>query len=158
MHLPVDHPMRGLYRGLALLTGVLLVVFGVAGFIETSGMPFFDQEGERVLWLTSNPAFSLLSVVVGALVLVVTAIGRNLDVLSNLALGMVFLLSGMVMLTLLRTDLNFLAFSMTNCIVSFVIGLILCTAGLYGTTSRHAPRIGEQRPETQVSEADAVTR
>lgn len=156
MHLPVDHPLRGLYRGLALLIGVFLVVFGIAGFMETAGMPFFEQDGERVFGLTTNPAFSVLNIVVGVLVVVVTAIDRNIDVMGNLALGLVFLLAGMAMLCLLRTNLNFLGFSMTNCIVSFVIGLVLCTAGLYGTTSRARPRVEVQRPEKAVSEADAA--
>ena len=41
---------------------------------------------------------------------------------------------GMLMLGLLRTDANFLGFSMTNCIVSFVLGTIVFAAGLYGRT------------------------
>ena len=134
-HLPVDHHLRGLYRGLAILTGLALVVFGIAGFVETAGMNFFAQPGERVLWLTANPAFALLSVLVGAGVVAVTLIGRNLDVPANVGLGGVFMLSGLIMLCLLRTDLNFLAFSVANVNVSFVIGLVLITAGLYGTAS-----------------------
>jgi uncharacterized membrane protein YoaK (UPF0700 family) len=135
-HLPVDHPLRGLYRGAALLTGAGLTVFGVVGYARSASLPFFDQDGVRVFMLSTNRAFALLSIVVGLLVLVVTAIGRNLDVPANVALGGVFLLSGLVMLCVLRTGLNFLAFSVTNVNVSFVIGLILITAGLYGTVSR----------------------
>jgi hypothetical protein len=137
-HLPVDHPLRGLYRGLALLSGVVLVVFGIAGYAKTSSMDFFAQPGERVLGLTTNPAFALLSVVVGGLVIAATAVGRNLDVAVNTVLGGVFMLAGLLMLCVLRTDLNFLAFSMTNVNVSFVIGLVLVTAGLYGNVSRQA--------------------
>jgi hypothetical protein len=135
-HLPVDHPLRGLYRGLAFLTGVALVVFGIAGYLKTSDMGFFQHPGMRVLGLTTNPAFSLLSLVVGAGVAIASAIGRNVDVPVNTVLGAVFMLAGLVMLCVLRTDLNFLAFSITNVNVSSVIGLILITAGLYGRESR----------------------
>jgi uncharacterized protein YacL len=148
-HLPIDHPLRGLYRGLAFLIGAVLLLFGIAGFIQTSGLPFFDQEGERVLWLTTNPAFSLLNIVVGAGVIVVTLIGRNLDVWSNVALGTIFMFSGLIMLCLLRTDLNFLAFSMTNVIVSFVIGMVLMTAGLYGGVSRQPAQRSRAKTETK---------
>jgi hypothetical protein len=35
----------------------------------------------------------------------------------------------------LRTDLNVLAFSITNVCISFIIGTVLMSAGLYGRTS-----------------------
>jgi hypothetical protein len=149
-HFPVDHPLRGLYRGLAILIGVALVVFGVLGFIRTRGMDFFDQDGAEVFGLGTNPALALLSVVFGIAVVAVTAIGRNIDVMLNMALGGLFILSGLVIICLLRTDLNFLAFEMSNVITAFVIGLALLTAGLYSTESRqrvHARVGGEKSDE-----------
>jgi hypothetical protein len=139
-HLPVDHPLRGLYRGLALLTGVLLVVFGVAGYVQTSDLPFFHQEGERVLWLSTNPAFSLLSILTGTIVAVASLIGRNVDVPVNYGVGGLFLVAGLVMLCVIRTDLNVLASSISNANVSFVVGLLLVTSGLYGTISHQRTR------------------
>ena len=50
---------------------------------------------------------------------------------------------GILMLLLLETDANFLGFSMSNCIVSFLIGVVLLTAGLYaksGTAAQAASR------------------
>jgi hypothetical protein len=138
-HLPVDHPLRGLYRGLAFITGVGLVAFGAVGYAQTTDLSFFDQQGERVFGLTTNPAFALLSLVVGLGVLISAFIGRNLDVAVNTVGGAVFLLSGLVMLCVLRTNINFLAFSVTNVNVSFIIGLILLTGGLYGRVSRRRP-------------------
>lgn len=135
-HLPVDHPLRGLYRGLALLTGVLLVVFGVVGFVQTSDLPFFHQEGERVLGLSTNPAFAVLSIVAGLIVVVAAAIGRNVDVPVYHAIGWLFMIAGLVMLCVIRTNANVLASSITNANVSFVVGLLLASAGLYGTVSR----------------------
>jgi hypothetical protein len=135
-HLPVDHPLRGLYRGLALLTGVLLVVFGIVGYVQTADLPFFDQDGQRVLGLTTNPAFALLSLVFGAVVTVAALIGRNLDVPVYHVVGWIFIVAGLVMLCVIRTDVNYLASSIANANVSFVVGLLLATAGLYGTVSR----------------------
>ena len=36
-HNPINHPLRPIYRGLALLAGVYLVAFGVVGLIVTAG-------------------------------------------------------------------------------------------------------------------------
>jgi hypothetical protein len=38
----------------------------------------------------------------------------------------------MIALGLLRTDLNYLAFSVSNVVVSFVIGMVLFAAAMYG--------------------------
>jgi hypothetical protein len=134
-HLPVDHPLRGLYRGLALLTGVLLVVFGVVGYVQTSDLPFFHQEGERVLGLTTNPAFSILSIVTGLIVVIASFVGRNVDVPVYHGVGWLFVVAGLVMLCVIRTNVNVFASSITNANVSFVVGLMLAAAGLYGTVS-----------------------
>lgn len=132
MHLPVNHPLRRFYRVFAGLIGLYVLVFGVVGFIQTRGMDFFANDGEWVLGLTTNPAFSLLSVATGLLLLVALLVGRNLDHILNIVAGAVFLFAGIAMLLLLRTDLNFLAFTVTNCVVSFLFGLLVLTAGLYG--------------------------
>ena len=57
-------------------------------------------------------------------------IGRKVDQWTNLIAAVVFLVAGMAMMMLMQTDLNFLGFTMSTCIVSFVIGLVLFTAGL----------------------------
>jgi Domain of unknown function (DUF4383) len=151
-HLPVDHPLRGLYRGLALLTGVLLVVFGVVGYVQTSDLPFFDQTGERVLGLTTNPAFAILSLLTGVIVTIAALIGRNVDVPVYHAVGWLFVVAGLVMLCVIRTDVNLLASSITNANVSFIVGLMLVTAGLYGTVSRQRSKakVSRERSEAKV--------
>lgn len=132
MHLPVNHPMRPLYRALAGLIGLYVLVFGVLGFLRTQGMEFFANKGEWVLGLTTNPAFAVLSVLTGLLLLAGVVIGRNIDHIIDIVGGSIFLVAGMAMMTLLRTDLNFLGFTMTNCVVSFIFGTVLLAAGLYG--------------------------
>jgi hypothetical protein len=141
-HLPVNHRFRPVYRALAALSGLYVLVFGIAGVAQTGDYGFFEQHGTpAVLGLHANRAFAILSIVAGAIVVGSAVIGGNVDRWVNLVGGVVFLLSGFVMMVLLRTDLNLLGFTMTTCIVSFVIGLVLFTAGLYGrvaTTDRAA--------------------
>ena len=67
-------------------------------------------------------------------------IGGNVAHWINLIGAVVFLVAGMAMMILLQTDLNFLGFTMATCIVSFVIGLVLFTAGLYGKTGTRRGR------------------
>ena len=51
---------------------------------------------------------------------------------------------GIVMLTLLNTDLNVLNFSIGTVMVSFLIGMLLFSAGLYGKSgSSEVARTGE---------------
>jgi len=134
-HLPVNHPLRPLYRVLAGLVGVYSLVFGIAAFTRTKGTPLFAHTDlPWVLGLRTNLAFALLSIFSGAVLAVCAVIGRNLDFLVNTLGGLVFMAVGMLMLGLLQTDANFLGFSMTNCVVSLVLGTVVFTAGLYGRT------------------------
>ena len=134
-HLPVNHPLRPLYRVLVALIGAGIVVFGIVGYTRTRGGALFAQEHlPWVLGLRTNLAFALLSIVSGAVLVVCAVIGRNLDFRINLLGGLLFMVIGMLMLGLLRTDVNFLGFSMTNCVASFVIGTVVFAAGLYGRT------------------------
>jgi len=131
-HFPVNHHLRPLYRSLAGLAGVYMLVFGIVGFSETSGLPLFTQDEARwALGLRTNPAFAILSIVAGAVVVVANIIGRNLAHHVNQAAAVVFIVVGMVMLLLLRTSANFFAFSMVNVVVTFILALVVGTASLY---------------------------
>jgi Domain of unknown function (DUF4383) len=133
LHTPVNHHLRPLYRTLAGLAGVYVLLFGIIGLVQTRGLDLFAQHDlPWVLGLRTNPAFSILSIGAGLLILVATFIGRNIDYLINLTASGIFLVTGLVMLVLQRTDANFLGFSVSNCIASFILGIITGTAGLYG--------------------------
>jgi hypothetical protein len=135
--LPVDHRLSRVYRFGAGLTGVILLVFGILGFFDQVG--FFSTHGSTVAGLSSNGALSVMSVVVGALLMVGAAIGGNFASWLNMILGVLFLLSGFVNLALLDTSANFLAFRMPNVLFSFVVGLMLLTFGMYGRVSGSLP-------------------
>ena len=131
-HNPVNHPARPVYRAIGGLTGLYLAGFGVLGVIENSGAEFFAQNDTLVLGQGANLGYSIISAVVGILILVGTAIGRNIDTVINKLLGYGFMVLGLASLAVMRTDANFLDFSMSTAIVSMVIGMVLLMAGMYG--------------------------
>ena len=145
-HLPVNHQLRPLYRVLAALCGLYVLAFGIGAVAHAGGAdgrsassraetPFFGHDGlPTVLGLRGNRAFALLSIVAGLVLVAAAVVGGTVDRWVNLVGGVVFLSAGMAMMTLLQTDLNPLGFTMTTCIVSFAIGLVLFAAGLYGRT------------------------
>lgn len=144
-HLPMNHPLRPLYRTLAFLAGAYCFAFGIVGLIESRGRDFFAQGDIWALGLRTNAAFSILSIIVGAVVMVAVVIGRNVDQRMNLVAGPIFLAVGVLMLGFMDSDANFLNFGMSTTIVSFVIGLVLLNSGMYG-------RIASQR-EAELNEA-----
>lgn len=131
-HTPVNHPLRPLYRVVSGLTGLYVMLFGIIGAVQTTGTDLFGRPSEYALGLRTNLAFSLISIAAGAIIVIVTLIGRNVDHRVNQLAGYAFGVMGMLMLALLQTDANILNFSVATCIVSFLISLVLLTAGLYG--------------------------
>ncbi|MEU1607674.1 DUF4383 domain-containing protein [Micromonospora matsumotoense] len=139
-HFPVNHPARPLYRVFAGLVGVYILVFGVFGVVQTWGEPLFARGSHWALGLRTNLAFSLVSVVFG-LVLVIGASRRgNLGHVMNLTAGVVFMVTGIAMMSVLQTRANVLNFSMSTVIVSLLFGLLLLATGLYDKigTDEHA--------------------
>lgn len=134
-HIPVNHPLRRLYKTLTAFAGLFILIFGIIGLIKTHGAPLFSQDNlPRVFGLRTNLAFAILSVAGGIVMLAAVVVGRNIDHYMEIAAGGVFILVGLVELTLLQTNANFLGFSMVNCVVSFILGMVVFAAGLYGKT------------------------
>jgi hypothetical protein len=145
-HIPVNHHLRPLYRVLATLAGLYVLVFGIVGVSRTGGTGFFQQDDlPRSMGLQSNRSFAILSIVAGAIIVAAAVIGRTLDRWVNLIGGIVFLVAGFAMMCLLQTTFNYLGFTLTTCVVSFVIGLVLFTAGLYGKIAAPDREAYEQR-------------
>ncbi|MBO4206004.1 DUF4383 domain-containing protein [Micromonospora echinofusca] len=130
-HFPVNHPARPLYRAVAALVGLYILVFGVVGVVQTWGEPLFDRGSHWALGLRTNLAFSLVSVIFGIVLLIGASRRSNLGHYMNLTAGVVFMVTGMAMMTVLQTSANFLNFSMSTVIVSLVFGLLLLATGLY---------------------------
>ncbi|WDZ86740.1 DUF4383 domain-containing protein [Micromonospora cathayae] len=131
-HTPVNHPARPIYRAIGGLTGLYLVVFGVLGVIASLGDEFFAQDDTKALGQGTNLAFSLLSILIGALVLAGTALGRNRDVAINQYTAYGLMVIAMFSLAFLQTDANILNFSVATVVVTMLLGLVLLMVGMYG--------------------------
>jgi hypothetical protein len=134
-HNPVNHPLRPLYRALSALTGAYLVLFGIYGIIVTPGNGLFGQPDDRVLGQGANLFWSIVSLILGLIVLVAIVVGRNLDVEVNKYLGWGLLVVGSYELAANRTDANFLKFTVATVVVTYLVGLVLILAGLYTKTA-----------------------
>ncbi|GAA2505430.1 DUF4383 domain-containing protein [Winogradskya humida] len=130
-HTPVNHPLRPIYRALGALAGLYLVVFGIVGVIVTAGDGLFGTSGDRVLGQGTNLFWAIVSVLVGAIVLIATVIGRNSDVEVDKYFGWGLLVVGSYSLAASRTDANFLDWSIATVVVTYLIGTILITVSLY---------------------------
>jgi len=131
-HNPINHPARSTWRALGGLIGLYLVVFGAIGAAATAGDGFFAQDTERVLGQGTNLANSVLSILVGGVVLISVLIGRNVDVAVNKILAYALMVIGLGSLAVIRTDANYLAHSVTTTIVFMSLGMVLLLSSMYG--------------------------
>lgn len=102
------------------------------GVIENSGAEFFAQNDTQVLGQGANLGYSVISVILGVILLLAAVIGRNVDATVNKFSGYALMVLGLAELAVMRTDANYLDFSVATVIVSMTLGLVLMTAGLYG--------------------------
>jgi hypothetical protein len=134
-HNPVNHPLRPMYRALAFLAGAYLVLFGIVGLIQTAGENVTGSTGVRVLGQETNLLWSILALILGAIVVVAVVIGRNVDVQVDKFIGWALLVIGSYELASNRTDANFLGFSVATVVVTYLVGLVLIVSGLYSTVA-----------------------
>jgi hypothetical protein len=130
-HNPVNHPLRPVYRALGGFTGLYFVVFGVVGLIQTAGDGLFSSDAGRVLGQGSNLAWSIVSVVLGAVILIATVVGRNLDVAVDKYAGWGLLVVGTFSLAVIRTDVNVFNFTISTVVVTYLAGLVLIMVSYY---------------------------
>ncbi|MFJ6782837.1 DUF4383 domain-containing protein [Streptomyces yangpuensis] len=135
--LPVDHPLSRVYRVGAALCGLLLLIFGCLGFADS--LSSFDTAGQSIAGMSTNGLLSSISVIFGLLLFVAALIGGNVASSVNIAVGVLFVLSGFVHLFLIGRPGNILDFGMTNVIFSFLMGLLVMTFGMYGRVSGGLP-------------------
>jgi hypothetical protein len=130
-HNPLNHPLRPLYRAIGALVGIYLILFGIVGLVATSGDGLFGKTDDRVLGQGANLFWSIVSLVLGVIVLAVTVMGRNLDTEVDKFLGWGLLVVGSYGLATTRTDANFLNFSIATVVVTYFLGLALIMVALY---------------------------
>ncbi|MER5637355.1 DUF4383 domain-containing protein [Kitasatospora sp. NPDC002227] len=136
--LPMDHRLATVYRIGAGLGGVFLLVFGILGMTSHPG--FLSTHGDKIAGMTTNGALSVLSVVVGLVLIAGAVIGGIFASNLNMVVGSLFVLAGFYGLVVLGTPGgNILNFRMSNVLFSFVFGFAVLTFGMYGRVSSHLP-------------------
>ncbi|MDI2130228.1 DUF4383 domain-containing protein [Yinghuangia seranimata] len=135
--LPVDHRLGRVYRFGAGLVGVFLLVFGILGLVES--ITFFGSSDQEVAGLSTNGALSTLSIAVGLVLVSGTLRGGNFASNLNIVVGVAFIMSGFVNLSLIGRDHNVLGFHMSNVIFSFAVGVALLAFGMYGRVGSALP-------------------
>jgi Domain of unknown function (DUF4383) len=121
----------------AVGVGLVLLVFGLLG--ATGGVGFLATHGQRHLGMSTNGLLSALSLVVAVVLLSAAFRGPHTASTVMIVLGVLFLLSALVGLALLRTSFNVLAFRMSNVVFSDVAGLLLLVLGAYGRITGNLP-------------------
>ena len=121
----------------AVAVALVVLTFGLLGF--AGGLDFFSTSGEPILGMSSNGLLSTISVVTAAVLITAAMRGPRIASTVMIAVGSLFLLSGLANLAVLRTSFNVLAFELANVYFSFAAGLTLLLLGAYGRISGHLP-------------------
>jgi hypothetical protein len=137
-YLPPDHPLSKVYRVGAAIFGAGLICFGVLGLADR--LPFLSTNGIEILGLSSDGLLSVISIVVGAILICAAAWGGAIASTTTSVIGGLFFLSGLANLAVLDTAWNLLAFKLQNVCFSLVAGMLLMFLGLYGRVSGGLPQ------------------
>jgi Domain of unknown function (DUF4383) len=121
------------HRTGAAVLGIGLCVFGILGVIDR--LKFLAVQGKVVLGLSSNGLLSTISLIVGGVLIGAALRGGRISSTITVVVGVLFLLSGLLNLTVLDTKFNLLAFRLPNVIFSFIAGMLLLFLGAYGRFS-----------------------
>ena len=125
-----SHPIHTVHRvGIGGL-GLFLLTFGILGLIRR--LPFTSSRGSVIMGLQSNGLLALLSVVAALILLAAAVHGARTASTVGIVFGVLFLLSGIVNLFLLGTDMNLFAFKLPNIVFSLAVGMGLLFTGAYG--------------------------
>jgi hypothetical protein len=138
----------------AVLFGLGLWVFGILGLVNR--LDPFSTSGAPVLGLSSNGLLSVISLVVGAVLIAAAARGGRTASTVTVAVGAAFVLSGLANVLVLDTPLNLLAFRMPNVIFSLVSGALLLFLGAYGRFTGGLPADNPYRQERDAGDAQSV--
>ena len=117
----------------AAVLGFGLCIFGALGVANR--LEFLAVQGPTVLGLASNGLLSVISLLVGGVLIGAALRGGRSSSTITVVVGLLFLLSGLINLAVLDTNLNLLAFRMSNVIFSFIAGMLLLFLGAYGRFS-----------------------
>lgn len=121
----------------AVAVALVILGFGLLGF--AGGLDFFSTSGEPILGLSSNGLLSTVSVLTAAVLIGAALRGPRPASTVMIVVGVLFLVSALANLAVLRTGLNLLAFEFSNVVFSVVAGLTLLLLGAYGRLTGNLP-------------------
>jgi hypothetical protein len=149
---PTARRVVQVHRVGALAVAAVLAVFGILGFV--GGLDYFSTDGGRVAGLSSNGLLSTISLLTAAVLVAAAVRGGRVAGVVMTGVGTAFLLSAFWHLFVLNSQLNVLAFAMSNVIFSIVVGILLLTLGLYGRVSGNLPSDSPYRADQGAGGAD----
>jgi uncharacterized protein DUF4383 len=162
LHSPPGSRLDLVHRIGAAVLGTGLGVFGILGFVDR--LDFLALHGKVVLGLASNGLLSMISLIVGAVLIGAALRGGRISSTITVAVGLLFLLSGLLNLAVLDTKFNLLAFRLSNVVFSFIAGMLLLFLGAYGRFSGGLPadnpyyqRRHRDGPSSDAEEGDPET-
>lgn len=132
------HRVLLVHRMGALLVAATLATFGVLGY--AGGLDLFTSRAMTVAGMSSNGLLSTVSMVTAAGLVGAAMLSARFVSTAMIALGVVFLISGLGHLFLIGTPANILAFTLPNVFFSLVVGFLLLVLGSYGRISGRIPR------------------
>lgn len=140
-HLPLNHDLRGFYRTVIAIGGLLLAIWGVLWIVADG----FGGDGSSIAGLQANGTFGALSVVMGVVLVVAAVLGRNLDHWLGFLLALLSMALGLFGVTFIRTTPEPFALSLSTCVALLTFGTVLmCAASYVGTgtsdDARHRQR------------------
>lgn len=130
--------------------GLVLAGFGVLGL--TQRLEWFSTQGQSIAGLSSNGLLSLISLVVGGLLVAAGVRGGRMASTALVVFGVAFMLSGIANVLVLTTPYNLLAFRMPNVIFSLVSGALLLIMGGWGRFTGRLPPDNPYRRERHPAE------
>lgn len=113
--------------------GAGLCVFGALGVANR--LEFLAVQGKVMLGLASNGLLATISLIVGGVLVGAAWRGGRISSTITVVVGVLFLLSGLLNLAVLDTQLNLLGFRLSNVIFSLIAGMLLLFLGAYGRFS-----------------------
>lgn len=132
-----DQRVVRVHRIGALVVAATIAVFGVLGFAGDLG--FFSTEGQPVMGMSANGLLSTISLLTAAVLVMAAARSGRLVSTVMMVVGVLFLLSAFGHLFVLDSDLNVLAFRLSNVFFSIGAGLLLLLLGTYGRVTARLP-------------------
>ncbi len=138
-HLPMDHPLRNVYRWAGAFVGIVLVVFGVLAYLASRD-DVTSYAGFDVVGLHANGIFGILCIVLGVLAVLGGLVGSNISSTLNLTVGLALIVLGSFALSVIRTNVNVFGLHVRTVVAMYILGLIAATFGLYGRVSGGRPK------------------